>query len=73
VTLPIKELQPEELYTRCKPEEFHFETTAELTCGVQMVGQARAADAITFGLGIERDGYNIFALGPHQQRTSGSV
>lgn len=60
----IAELQPEAHYKSCKPDDFKFETTADLVTTVEILGQARAADAVRFGLGIERDGYNIFALGP---------
>jgi lon-related putative ATP-dependent protease len=60
----IKELGPEALYRGCDPKDFAFETTAELEDGVEIFGQDRAAEAVQFGLGIERDGYNIFALGP---------
>jgi lon-related putative ATP-dependent protease len=60
----IKELPAEMLYTICRPEDLSFETTAELKTGVQIPGQARAAEAVRFGIGIEREGYNIFALGP---------
>jgi lon-related putative ATP-dependent protease len=59
-----KEIQAEALYRRCKPEEFAFATTAELDANVEALGQPRAAEAVRFGLGIEREGYNIFALGP---------
>jgi lon-related putative ATP-dependent protease len=45
-------------------EEFTFETTAELTNLTEVIGQARALDAVRFGVGIKRDGYNLYALGP---------
>jgi lon-related putative ATP-dependent protease len=60
----IKALQPQDLYKPCHPEDFEFETTSELTGIADIPGQARAAEAVRFGLGIEHDGYNIFALGP---------
>lgn len=60
----IKELLPEALYRSCKPDDFKFETTAELDVSVEIPGQNRAAEAVQFGVGIDRDGYNIFALGP---------
>ncbi len=43
-----------------------FETTAEapaLDTG-DVIGQDRAVDALQFGVGIERPGYNLFAIGP---------
>jgi lon-related putative ATP-dependent protease len=60
----IRELHPEALYKSCTPEEFTFETTAELETNVEIPGQARAAEAVQFGLGLDREGYNIFAFGP---------
>ncbi|HLH32168.1 MAG TPA: ATP-binding protein, partial [Terriglobia bacterium] len=48
----------------CKPEDFKFETTWELNGSADIPGQSRAAEAVQFGLGVEHDGYNIFALGP---------
>ena len=62
--IAMKELPPEMLYKRCNPEDLKFETTAELKTGIEIPGQTRAAEAVRFGIGIEREGYNIFALGP---------
>ena len=62
--ITMKELPPEMLYKRCKPDDLTFETTAELKTGIEIPGQARAAEAVQFGIGIDREGYNIFALGP---------
>jgi lon-related putative ATP-dependent protease len=59
-----RELTAEQVTQRTDPEQFAFETTADLEEMKDSIGQARAADAIQFGVGIERDGYNIFALGP---------
>ena len=61
---PIKSLGAEELYQRCDPEEFDFETTQELPELDEIIGQARAVEAVNFGISIRRKGYNIFALGP---------
>ena len=59
-----KRLKASELYQRCDPQQFAFETTADLEDLTEVVGQPRAVEAMQFGMGIERDGYNIFALGP---------
>lgn len=64
MTTVMKELQPEALYRSCKPDDFTFETTADLDSSVGIPGQARAAEAVQFGIGMERHGYNIFAHGP---------
>ncbi|MGE0371315.1 MAG: Lon protease family protein [Gammaproteobacteria bacterium] len=59
----LKELAPEALYARCDPAQFGFETTAELSGG-GIIGQERAMEALQFGVGIRREGYNLFVLGP---------
>ena len=59
-----RELRPEELRRMCDPKRFSFATTAELPESPVILGQDRAVTAIQFGIGIRRDGYNLFALGP---------
>lgn len=63
----IQELGPEKLYHPCNPKELSFETTAELDTLEDIseaIGQPRAVDALHFGTGIQKTGYNIYALGP---------
>lgn len=60
----VKPLKPEVLYQRCDPDQFTFETTAELEDLAEIIGQVRAVEAIRFGTNIQREGYNLFALGP---------
>ncbi|NJN81456.1 MAG: AAA family ATPase, partial [Caldilineaceae bacterium] len=60
----VSPLQPEELYRRCDPAQFDFETTDDLGNLVDFIGQDRPIKAIELGIGIRRKGYNIFALGP---------
>lgn len=52
------------LYRRCDPAQLGFTTTAELEPLDDAPGQARALEALRFGLGIRREGYNLFAIGP---------
>jgi len=61
----VKRLEAGQLIQRCDPGQLLFENTDELE-GLEdtMLGQPRAAEAMQFGMGIERDGYNFFALGP---------
>ncbi|MHB0856821.1 MAG: Lon protease family protein [Anaerolineae bacterium] len=59
-----RELRANELYRAVDIEQFDFETTADLSDLDQFIGQPRAVDAMEFGMGIKRDGYNVFALGP---------
>jgi lon-related putative ATP-dependent protease len=58
------ELYPEQLYTACDPDKFSFNTTADLPDLDEIIGQDRAVDAIHFGIGIQQEGFNLFALGP---------
>ena len=57
-------LDPAQLYSACDPGQFTFKTTEELPDLEEVIGQSRAIEAIQFGIGIEQEGYNLFALGP---------
>jgi len=59
----VEPLKPEALSTRCDPAQFDFKTTAELDDLTEVLGQARAIEALQFGIGIRREGYNLFVLG----------
>ncbi|HEY5682111.1 MAG TPA: ATP-binding protein [Sulfuricaulis sp.] len=59
----IERLGPEALCAHCDPARFPFKTTSDLDDLTEVVGQARAMQAIEFGTGIARDGYNLFILG----------
>jgi len=61
---PVKSLEAQALSKHCDPDQFDFETTQELPELEEIIGQARAVDAVQFGIGMKRQGYNIFALGP---------
>lgn len=57
-------LDPSRLYHACDPDQFSFDTTAELDGLDGILGQTRAMDAVQFGAGMRHDGYNLFVLGP---------
>jgi lon-related putative ATP-dependent protease len=59
----IQPLSPESLCAQCDPAQFSFATTAELDDLTEVLGQTRAIEALKFGIGIRRDGYNLFVLG----------
>jgi lon-related putative ATP-dependent protease len=59
-----KQLRAADLCRRCDPKQFAFETTEDLEDLTQVIGQPRAVEAMRFGIGVRREGYNIFALGP---------
>jgi hypothetical protein len=61
---PTGKLKPQQLRNRGDPGQFKFETTAELEELPMVVGQLRAVDAIQFGVGIQREGCHLFAMGP---------
>jgi lon-related putative ATP-dependent protease len=62
-TNDIKALGSAALYQPCALEQFAFQTTAELDDLTEIIGQARALDAVRLGAGMRRSGYNIFVLG----------
>ena len=57
-------LPPDRLRRRCPPESLPFETTATLEPLAHPLGQERALEALRFGTGIQREGFNMFAMGP---------
>ena len=61
---PVESLRPEQLCRNCDGSQFDFESTAELEDLSDIIGQERAVNAVQFGIGIRREGYNLFALGP---------
>lgn len=61
----VSPLHADQLYTRINLSSFDFETTDELSDLKEIIGQKRAVEAVRFGIGIEKAGYNIFALGPN--------
>ncbi|MGD8996887.1 MAG: ATP-binding protein [Anaerolineae bacterium] len=56
-------MKPNQLCQACDPGQFDFETTEELEELSQIIGHERATVAVRFGIGIQRTGYNLFALG----------
>jgi len=57
-------LKPEELRRRCDPRQFGFSNTGELEDIAGVFAQERATEAIRFGIGMQREGYNLFVMGP---------
>ncbi|MFQ5468719.1 MAG: Lon protease family protein [Gammaproteobacteria bacterium] len=60
----VKSLNASSLITPCNPDQFDFNTTAELGDLDEIIGQEKALDALKFGIGINHKGYNLFVLGP---------
>ncbi|MDH3790241.1 MAG: AAA family ATPase [Rhodospirillales bacterium] len=61
---PLKPLTPDALCWQCEPGRFDFETTSDLDDLTEVIGQARAVEAIRFAIGMPGSGYNLYALGP---------
>ena len=61
--MPIAPLTAEQLFAPCAAQLIPYQSTAELTEPVDVVGQERALAALEFGTGVRRDGYNLFILG----------
>ena len=59
----MKPLEPQQLYRACDPALLDFATTADLPDTGNGFGQARAEEAVRFGIDIRRPGYNLFVLG----------
>ncbi|MEC9314047.1 MAG: ATP-binding protein [Pseudomonadota bacterium] len=58
------ELQVNDLYQHCDPDNWQFNTTADLETLPTIIGQDRALSAIDFGVNIDAEGYNLFIMGP---------
>ena len=61
---PAVHLEPAQLCRHTDLSGIGFETTDDLADITEVVGQARAAEAIRFGTGMKNSGFNIYALGP---------
>ena len=62
ITIPDS-LAPNQLYTKCDPDDIQLSSAEESTFQSDSLGQERAIEAIRFAVGIKRHGYNIFAYG----------
>ncbi len=63
-SVDTKALSVEALRPHCDPASFDFDTTADLEPLSDFFGQARAREALDFGVAIRRPGYNLFVVGP---------
>lgn len=62
----MKKLNNSLLRKACDTDHFDFKTTEEITDLTSVLGQERLASSMEFGIEMQRDGYNIFALGPNE-------
>jgi lon-related putative ATP-dependent protease len=57
-------LPADALYHGCDPAVLKFKDTSEVEDISESLGQERALEAIRFGIGIPRQGFNLFLIGP---------
>lgn len=62
--MAITKLTSDQLYRKCDPSKFDFNTTADLEERLSALGQDRAIHAVELGIHIKSRGYNLFCLGP---------
>lgn len=67
------ELSAAMLRRQCIPQEMAFTTTDDVATLEGIIGQERATRAIEFGINIEAEGYNIFAMGPSGAGKSSTI
>ncbi len=60
----INSLTVDQLYHYCTVEQLDFKNTEQLPILDYILGQDRATEAIQFGIKIQRQGYNLFVMGP---------
>ena len=56
-------LLADQVSTRIDPQQLAFKSSSELQAFNGVLGQERAENAIRFGVGMNRPGYNIYAMG----------
>ena len=62
--MAITKLTSDQLYRKCDPSKFDFNSTADLEERLSALGQNRAIHAVELGIHIKSRGYNLFCLGP---------
>ena len=61
--MAITKLTSKQLYRKCNPSKFEFNSTADLEERLSALGQDRAISAVELGIHIRSRGYNLFCLG----------
>jgi lon-related putative ATP-dependent protease len=59
----ITKLNPDKLYKRCDPGSFTFARTDTIAELPMTIGQDKALKSLDFGLNMDSQGFNIFAIG----------
>lgn len=64
--MPVPEpLDAERLLARCDPDDLRWPVAGAADHQADGLGQERAVEALRFGIGMKRHGYNVFAYGAH--------
>ena len=61
--MPARVLHPDDVRRATASSHWNFDSTEDLAPLAEMTGQGRASEALRFGLGMRRGGYNLFVLG----------
>ena len=61
--MKIKELSFKEAYTSCHLKTLENIENIKIDENTDVIGQEKASEAITFGINMKNDGYNIFCVG----------
>jgi hypothetical protein len=61
--MTVQPLPVDSLYRTCDPASLPFTTTDELEDLSEVLGQARALEALQLSVGMDRKGYNLYAMG----------
>ena len=59
----ITKLNPDKLYKKCDPGSFTFARTDTIAELPMTIGQEKALKSLDFGLNMDSQGFNIFAIG----------
>jgi lon-related putative ATP-dependent protease len=62
--MAITKLTIDQLYKKCDPSKFDFNSTTDLGERLSALGQDRAIRAVELGINIRSKGYNLFCFGP---------
>lgn len=62
----MKQLDSSLLRQTCDTDQFDFKTTEDITDLTTAIGQERLSASMQFGTEMDRNGFNIFALGPDE-------
>ena len=63
-TNELQPLPPDSVYRPASIGNFTFTSTADLDGATDFIGHGRALEAMQFGMGIRKQGFNLYLLGP---------